>query len=76
MQWQGGGIDKSDTELTDCQRGLVIHKSSWNKDLELILVWNTPPSFAIFLRFFRGGLNPFLWAIYNSYVVFSPREMI
>jgi hypothetical protein len=54
VQWQGGGFDKSDTELTYCQRGLVIHKSSWNKDLELILVWNTPPSFAIFLPFFRG----------------------
>jgi hypothetical protein len=52
VQWQGGGIDKSDTELTDCQRGLVIHKSSWNKDLGLILVWNTPPFLCHFFTVF------------------------
>ena len=58
MQWQGGGIDKSDTELTYCQRGLVIHKSSWNKDLGLILVWNPPLPLPFFYGFL-GGVKPF-----------------
>ena len=59
MQWQGGGFDKSDTELTYCQRDLVIHKSSWNKDLGLILVWNTPPLPLPFFYGFLGGFKPF-----------------
>jgi hypothetical protein len=42
VQGQGGGIDKSDTELAYIQRGLVTHKSSWYMDLGLILAWNFP----------------------------------
>jgi hypothetical protein len=59
VQRQGGGIDKSDTELVYFQQGSVTHKSSWYMDLGLILARNFPPPPLPYFYGILGVLKPF-----------------